>query len=234
MKKILALILAAVMLFALCACGSKTEAPAAAAAEPAPAAEEPAAAAEPAAEAPAAEVVTEVSAENPVVNLNGEFDASAVNGSILLTSVGQSGDVSMMEAIFKKIGVAYEIDALATTDSLDGVGCVIAVVGASQKGLGAAGIKIEDELSRAQEIMSYCNDNNIPVILAHVGGASRTGGSSDQLINAVLEGGASYVLVVADGDVDGIFSNYCAANSIPLTLIKSLANAVEPMTEIFG
>lgn len=49
MKKVIALLLAVVMTFALCACGAKTEAPAAA---PAPAAEAPAAEA-PAAEAPA-------------------------------------------------------------------------------------------------------------------------------------------------------------------------------------
>ena len=51
MKKLIALLLAAVMVFALCACGAKTEAPAA----EAPAAEAPAAEA-PAAEAPVVKV----------------------------------------------------------------------------------------------------------------------------------------------------------------------------------
>ena len=57
MKKLIALLLAAVMVFALCACGAKTEAPAA----EAPAAEAPAA------EAPAAAPVVKVGIAAPDV-----------------------------------------------------------------------------------------------------------------------------------------------------------------------
>jgi len=216
MKKILAMILALCMVFALCACGAE-EAPAEVT------------------QAPATEAPVEEAAPAEEAAAPAEFDKSLIkDGDVLLTSIGQSGDISMMEAIFKKVGTAYTVNATATADDVKSAGVVIAVVGASSKGLGAAGISIEDELSRTNAIMAACKEAGIPVILAHVGGASRTGGSSDQLINAVLEGGASYALVVADGDVNGIFSNYCAEHNIPLTLIQSLANAVEPLTAIFG
>ena len=59
MKKILALVLALCMVFALCACGAKTEAPAQAPAAEAPAAEAPAA------EAPKAEAAASAKEEDP-------------------------------------------------------------------------------------------------------------------------------------------------------------------------
>lgn len=220
MKKILALILAAVMMLALVACGGSKTPDTTNATTPKT--------------TEGAGTDTEISDENPIVDLNGKFDASAIKeGKVLVTSVGQSGDVDMMGAIFKKAGVEIETNKAATAQDLDGVGVVVAVVGASSKGLGAAGISVDDELSRTNDLMAACKTAGIPVILAHVGGASRTGGSSNQLIEAVLQGGASYALVVADGDVDGIFSNYCKTNNVPLTLIKSLANAVTPLGEIF-
>lgn len=75
MKKALALVLALVMVFALVACGAKTEAPAPATTEPAaaPAAAEPAAAEEPAAETAAEpeftlRLATQVAQPNPLAN----------------------------------------------------------------------------------------------------------------------------------------------------------------------
>ena len=226
MKKITALALAVLMVLALCACGS-TETAAA------PAAEE-------AAAAPAeAAAFTEPTKDEPVVSLNGEFKADLGKGSVLVTSVGQSADAAMMENILKKAGVEFTSNTSATADDLSGVGTIIVVAGASTKGLGAAGISTEDELARAQELLAACKENGISVILTHIGGSARRGSLSDQFTQLVMDN-ADCMLVVNDGEYDGngthdqFFSNYAAANSIPLTLLNNVAACVEPLTNIFA
>lgn len=225
MKKLTALLIAAVMVFALAACGSSAE-PAAQAA--------PAQQAAPAESAPAEEAApaaTEVSDANPVVNI-GEFDNSVISGSVLLTSVGQSADSSMMEALLKKVGVEYTLNNTATADDLGAYGTVVVVAGASTKGLGAAGISTDDEMARAEALLAACKEAGKPVVMVHIGGESRRGSLSDQFTQVVMDN-ADYMVVVADGDKDGFFSNY-AANGTPLTLVKSLANVVTPLSEVFG
>ena len=96
MKKTLALILALCMVFALCACGAKTEAPAA----EAPAAQAPAAEA-PAAEAPAADVVN-------VAVLVKSFDSES--WQYMLTGARNAADDSNGKIVIKEYGAASEAD----------------------------------------------------------------------------------------------------------------------------
>jgi len=229
MKKALALVLSLIMLFALVACGSEKAAPAAEK-EAAPAAE--AAPAEETAPAEEAAAVTEPTDAEPVVNLNGDY-AGAGEGTVLLTSVGQSADSATMGTLLKKAGVEYVDNGVATADDLDGVGVVFVAAGASTKGLGNAGITIEDEMARAEALLAACKEKGISVVCCHIGGSARRGGTSDQFIQLVMDY-SNYMIVVADGNTDGLFTDYCAANSIPLTLVKSMANVLTPLGEIFG
>lgn len=85
MKKIIALVLSLVMVFALCACGAKTETPAAA-----PAAEAPAAAA-PAAEAPAAEApAAEAPYEYQKVTL--QWGTTSSEGTVVVDAMKEFGE----------------------------------------------------------------------------------------------------------------------------------------------
>ena len=88
MKKILALLLAAMMLLALCACGSSSTEAAA------PAAEEPAAEAAPAEEAPAPAEEASVSA-NLTMGTGGESGTYYAFGGVLGSYVGQNTGVSI-------------------------------------------------------------------------------------------------------------------------------------------
>ena len=235
MKKLIAILLALVLVLAMTACGSEeTATPAAEEAAPA-ATEEAATPAEEAAPA-AAEESLEVSDATPVVNAYGTFDKSLISGGVLLTSVGQSADGATMETLLKKSGVEYTANFTATDADLDGIGVLIVATGASTKGLGNAGISIEDETSRSEALLKACDEKGITVIMCHIGGSARRGGTSDQFIQLVMEHSA-YMIVVADGNTyDGSFSisDYCKDNSVPLTLVKSMSNVLTPLGEIFG
>ena len=152
---------------------------------------------------------------------------------MLITSIGQSADVSMLDALMKKAGADYTFNATASAEDAAGYKTIILASGASSKGLGAAGISQEDELARAEAIVKTAKDNGITVIAAHLGGAARRGALSDQFNDMALSC-ASYVLVVEEGNDDGKFTDAATDAGIPITLLYTIADALTPLQEIFA
>ncbi|HIT69162.1 MAG TPA: hypothetical protein IAC36_04610 [Candidatus Aphodomonas merdavium] len=174
------------------------------------------------------------SAENRVYS-EGEFDYTTLETPVLLTSFGQSADVSMLNALFKKLDeeVDYTFEPLATAEEVAQYKTVIIAAGMSSKGLGAAGISEESEFSRAEEIINTVKENDITVIFAHLGGSARRGAKSDQFADMVL-GISSYLIFVEEGDLsDHKFSNYAINNNLPYTAIFTIVDALEPLNEMF-
>ena len=150
-----------------------------------------------------------------------------------MRSFGQSADVSMLDALMKKVGAEYTFDATASAEDAAGYKTIIIASGASSKGLGAAGISQEDEIARAEAIAQTAKDNDITVIVAHMGGAARRGTLSDQFSDLAL-GCADYIMVVEEGNDDGKFSDAATDAGIPITMLYTIADAVTPLQEIFG
>lgn len=174
----------------------------------------------------------QTSSSNPVVTI-GDIDKSLFSGSILLTSIGQSADISMLDAMFKKIGADYDFDSLIAAEDVAAYDVVILSSGMSSKGLGAAGISMEDEMARAEAIKKTCEENGITVILAHMGGSARRGANSDEFNQLGLDI-ASYVMVVEEGNTDNLFTDAATEKGIPITLLNSISNAMTPLTDLFG
>lgn len=74
--------------------------------------------------------------------------ASAEASGILLTSVGQSPDATMIRVVLRKMKLNAENQPLLRPDGLGGEKILVAVVGGSSKGLGAAGIDKDQEIER--------------------------------------------------------------------------------------
>jgi len=154
-------------------------------------------------------------------------------GPYFLTSVGQSSDVSMMDALLKRSveGIEYTYSTLAKAADISGAKTVIICSGASSKGLGAAGISSDDEKARAAEILAMCREKDIKVIFAHLGGTARRGPLSDEFSEQVMEY-ASFMLVVEAGNDDGKFTSYAKAHNIPIVLALNIAECVAPLKDI--
>jgi dihydropteroate synthase len=173
------------------------------------------------------------SKENRVVTENGEFTRDMVAEPVLITSIGQSADVSMLDALMKKVGATYTFNATAPADEVAKYKTVIIASGASGKGLGAAGISEEDEIARAEALLKAVEENEITVILAHIGGTNRRGALSDRFSDMVLEQ-AKYIVVVEEGNDDGKFTDYAAENEIPITLLATIADAMTVLKDLFA
>ena len=154
-------------------------------------------------------------------------------GPVLVTSFGQSTDGSMIEQVMKRLKtVAYTYNPTATSADLGGVKTVVIAVGNSTKGLGAAGISQDQETARAKEFMAAVKKAGVKVICCHIGGATRRGGLSDAFADMVLPL-SSYILVKEDGNEDGKFTSFAAANNIPITLVYGSKDTVDAFKQIF-
>ena len=175
----------------------------------------------------AEEAATEAPAEETAAEAPAEEGAVTISLPILMTSAGQSADVSMFNAIAARSGVEATSRELVEADDIE-VGeynTLVIVVGGSSKGLGAAGVDAEQEQARVDAIIEKLQDS-VTIVVAHIGGQARRGELSDGFINAVLPV-ADYIIVVEEGDADGLFSNYAAENNVPISICPDIASVGE-------
>lgn len=180
----------------------------------------------------------------PANNGSTEPTVSAGNGEVqgltepfaeqptLLTSVGQSADVEMVKALMDNGELEYTMDKLIEAEGLGATKTLILAVGGSSKGLGAAGIDANQELDRALAVVDAAKENGVNIIAMHIGGESRRGELSDKFIEPVCSK-ADYLIVVEDGNKDGLFTDIASRNNIPIDTINSIAEAAEPLIKAF-
>lgn len=211
MKKLIALVLAMMMLLA--ACGNSA-APAPTAAPAATEAEAPAA---PEAEAPAA------SAEP--VEFSGKLPAP-----FAITSCGQSPGATMLNVVASQAGLTSVNDNAMDVSGLPAdTKTLIITTGTSGKGMGAAGTDVNMELDRCLALAEAAKKAGMLVCCAHVEGMSRRTDANDQASIDGILAIADVVLVIDDSDSDGFFTNYCNTNNLPLLKVPVALNAADVM-----
>lgn len=140
---------------------------------------------------------------------------------LLVTDVGQGNNARLIEAILRRAqGVRFETDALAAKDKLEGVGTLVIGVGASTKGLGAAGLDANQEMERTKALVEAAKEKKIPVIGVHIGGTPRRGELSDGFNDVVMRASSAFI-VWKEGDEDGFFSRIAKDLEIPLVVTET-------------
>ncbi|MCL2382583.1 MAG: DUF6305 family protein [Treponema sp.] len=151
----------------------------------------------------------------------------------VLTSVGQSADIEMVRVLLTRAGVQFRANALIYANGLEaGDRTLILVVGGSSKGLGAAGISADDEMRRAQDLVSQARNMGMQIIAVHVGGEARRGPLSDRFINFAVPA-ADYVIAVSTGDNDGLLTSLANQAGIPFSRVDRIAAAGVPLADAF-
>ena len=153
--------------------------------------------------------------------------APKASAPVLITSCGQSPDAATMNIVLRMANVDHTMKEDATAKDLAGgkVKSIMIVTGTSGKGMGAAGVTIEEELTRTKALLAEAKRLNIPVIGVHIGGKNRRGGAvagdnSDELsIDAVCLA-AQFMIVRKEGDYDGRFTTISKTRKIPLLLFE--------------
>lgn len=163
----------------------------------------------------------------------GTVNKSLYSQPVFVTSFGQSTDAAMLDTVMKRIGVDYVYNATATAEAIKGYKTVIIAVGASTKGLGAAGISEAEETERAKAIMKVIEESGAQVICCHIGGSARRGTLSDLFADMVMDK-ASYIVLKEDANFDYKFTKYAEEHNLPISLIYATKDALTVFTDVFS
>lgn len=151
---------------------------------------------------------------------------------ILISSAGQSADVTLAGMLFKKNNIEYKANPMAKETDLDGIKTLVLVPGFSSKGLGAAGISRDQEKSRVAALITAAKKKNIKILVMHLGGSARRGQQSDDFNEMAAEASAS-MIVVKQGNEDGFFTKISNDKKINLKLVDKMADATGAIKEVF-
>ena len=161
---------------------------------------------------------------------------------VLLTSCGQSPGPERVVFFLKRLELEHDYKQQATAQDLKSgsFATIIIVTGASLKGMGAAGVEIQDEIERTEALIAEAQRTGITIVGAHVEGMSRRaqgaapGDNSDELsIDAVMPF-SDLMIVRQDGDADRRFSIISENENIPLILFEKNMELGNVLGGVFG
>jgi hypothetical protein len=181
------------------------------------------------------------------VSLTSQGQEAKAELPVLVTSCGQSIGPTTIKIVLQQLKMAYDIDPLATPETLQAKAkagspykSLIITMGASLKGMGAAGIEIEDELARAAALIAEARKEGVKIIGAHIEGLKRrsqgaaAGDTTDeQSIDAVAPNSA-ILLVRKEGNADGRFTVISQAKKIPLVEYEKTVDLIPALEKLFA
>jgi hypothetical protein len=138
---------------------------------------------------------------------------------ILVTGTGQTPGSLTMTTFLDRLGIKATHDPLVVPSKMGGYKTMIVVMGASLKGLGAAGINQEEELDRDRMIFKKARELGMKIIAVHIEGTARRNAIADKFITPFAPQ-ADLLLVFEEGNKDGLFTKLAAEKKVPLVVFK--------------
>ena len=161
-----------------------------------------------------------------IIALIGPSISWAETPQILITSIGQSPDARMINVLVSRYQIETAYEQLASPEIIKDFKMVIAVVGGSSKGLGAAGIDKNDELARAKALIQEIKAQEVKFLVMHIGGEARRGALSDAFLDEVVPY-ADHLIVVESGNQDVYFTKMSEEHKIPLEIVAKITDTGE-------
>ena len=160
---------------------------------------------------------------------------------VLVASCGQSTAPDTLNAILRKVAIPYDIVAAATAKDLAAkpYKTLIVTMGASLKGMGAAGVSIDDELKRTGELIEAARKAKITVIGAHIEGMSRrsqgaeAGDTTDEQSIDLVAPKSDILFVRKDGNSDNRFTIIATGKKIPMVEFEKNLQMIPELEKIF-
>lgn len=172
--------------------------------------------------------------------------SSTFQSPAFIASVGQSAGAMQARVLADRAGLQFTFEARPAVEMLEGHKTLIVVLGASTKGLGAAGVDMDAEVAWATALFEKARASGMSIIAMHIEGGTRRGPSSDQ-INTTFGPLADHLIVKgaapgqawaeaeeANGNADGLFTTMAAEHGIPITYITRTLDAVGALQQLFG
>lgn len=175
-----------------------------------------------------------------------QVDSEKADLPVMVTSCGQSPGPVRIQFFFNRLQIDHVFNLQATAEDLINAKnagtpfkSLIIVTGASLKGMGAAGISIQDELERTAALIETAKREGIIIIGAHIEGMSRRaqgaapGDNSDELsIDAVCPK-SDMLVVLKEGNEDGRFTAISLTQDIPMILFEKNMELGDVLQNLF-
>ena len=160
---------------------------------------------------------------------------------IIVTSCGQSTAPDTLNGILRKVGVPYDVVGTATLKDLAAkpYKTLIITMGASLKGMGAAGVSIDDELKRVTDLIEAARKAKIKIIGAHIEGMSRraqgaeSGDTTDEQSIDLVAPKSDILFIRKDGNSDNRFTIISRDRKIPMIEFEKNLQMIPELEKIF-
>ncbi|MEA1964684.1 MAG: DUF6305 family protein [Candidatus Aerophobetes bacterium] len=159
---------------------------------------------------------------------------------LVVTPCGQSPGALMIDVLCKRIKLpCSRVDMLTAEDLKSkadqgkGYKTLIIITGTSLKGMGAAGVDIDVELSRIKAIIQEAKKENILIIGAHIEGMARRVDEMDAASIDTVIPESDVIIVRADSNEDGYFTKLSKEHSIPLLTAQETLDVSSLLKELF-
>ena len=160
----------------------------------------------------------------------------------MITNAGQGPGGKMGRLLVSRAGTLTEdedfyyvaVPYAADVDARD-YSAIVIVIGSTDKGLGATGITIDQEIARVDEVVARANEKGVPVIAVMLEKDKRSDvktNSNERCIDAVCPH-ASWMIVTADVNTDGRYDAFKAENGTPLTILDSSMDFISLVQQAF-
>ena len=154
---------------------------------------------------------------------------------LIITTAGQSPGAVSISVICRRNKIDNDYLNLAIVEDLKTkeYKTLIVTMGTSGKGMGAAGIELDDELARIENLIAEARNQNMLVLGFHIEGEARRSGACENSIDLVGPR-VDYLIVRSDGNLDGRFDEISKKNEIPLRIFDESIELNEILKEIFS
>ena len=155
----------------------------------------------------------------------------------------------MIKVIFMKMKLpedSYEEKGLVTADDLKAKAdsgtpykTLIITMGASLKGMGAAGVSMEEELARTAQLIDEARRQGMTVIGAHVEGIKRRaqgadpGDNTDEMSIDAVAPNSDLLIVRHEGNTDGRFTTIAEEKGLPMIEVEKTLDLVPEFEKLF-
>lgn len=173
--------------------------------------------------------------------------AQTASEPVLLTSCGQSPGPVRLKIFLQKLNINFDYSLQAKAEDLiarkkEGkpYKSMIIVTGASLKGMGAAGVSMDDEITRTKALIAEAKKQGIKVIGSHIEGMARrsqgatAGDNTDEMSIDAVCNVCDLMIVKKEGDSDGRFTTISKGKKIPLILFEMNTEISDVLKKVYN
>ncbi len=170
--------------------------------------------------------------EGPILITNA---GQGPGGKMARLLMGQTGTITLDKDFFYSSEPGSGHEGQVAFEDFGNYNALVVVIGSTDKGLGASGITIEDELARLEKMVEAAKAAELPIVGVLLEKDKRSDiptNANERCIDCICPN-ASWMVVVKDGNSDGRFDAIKATTGAPLTILDTAVDFTMMAKEAF-